>query len=349
MVLERLAADDDLAAAAKVTRCPSLGERVLWKRNVEARELEFVISACAGELVKGSPTTRILRINTDSRQSQPGDLFVALSGERFDGHNFVGEVVQKGAVAVLVERGGKLDPLADCAVIRVENARRALGQIAARYRKDFSLPVVAVAGSNGKTSTKELIAAVLRQKLATLWSEASFNNDIGVPATLVAPGEIASGGRVGSRHESSRRTRAAARDDPAGTRRYHQHWPGASGVFRRPRRRGAEEGTLAEVLPPDGKLFLNGDNEWTDRLAKRTRAQVCRVGLGEGNDWRARNVRLEKRGMVFRVDAPQAEFSGEYRINLLGRHQVVNSLFALALGAELGLSRAEVGARAGRM
>ena len=92
---------------------------------------------------------------------------------------------KKGAVAVVVERGRKLEPPPRCAVIQVANARQALGQLGAAYRRQFSLPVIAVGGSNGKTTTKELIASVLRQKLATLWSEASFNNDIGVPATLL--------------------------------------------------------------------------------------------------------------------------------------------------------------------
>jgi UDP-N-acetylmuramoyl-tripeptide--D-alanyl-D-alanine ligase len=103
-----------------------------------------------------------------------------------------------------------------------------------------------------------------------------------------------------------------------------------------------EEGWLAELLPADGKLFVNGDDEWTGRTAERTRAQVVRVGFGAGSDWRARAVRLDTRGMRFGVNAPKADFSGEYRIHLLGRHQVVNALFAIAIGAELGLDRAAV-------
>src|SRR5208337_859681 len=98
-----------------------------------------------------------------------------------------------------------------------------------------------------------------------------------------------------------------------------------------------EEGSLAELLPADGKLFLNGDNEWTGKIAARTKAQVVRVGLGEKNDWRAERVRMDKNGVTFRVRAAKEEFCGEYRINLLGRHQVTNALFAVAVGAEFGL------------
>jgi UDP-N-acetylmuramoyl-tripeptide--D-alanyl-D-alanine ligase len=103
-----------------------------------------------------------------------------------------------------------------------------------------------------------------------------------------------------------------------------------------------EEGWLAELLPADGKLFVNGDDEWTSRLAERTGARVVRVGFGVGNDWRARAVRLDTRGTRVRVEGPTAELSGHYRTQLLGRHQVINALFALAIGMELGLGRAAI-------
>jgi UDP-N-acetylmuramoyl-tripeptide--D-alanyl-D-alanine ligase len=103
-----------------------------------------------------------------------------------------------------------------------------------------------------------------------------------------------------------------------------------------------EEGTLAEQLPAGGVLFMNGDNEWTSQILHRTRARAVRVGLGEKNDWRASHIRMANQGVAFRVDGPGADFSGDYRINLLGRHQVMNALLAMAVGVELGLSRAEI-------
>ena len=265
-----------------------------------------------------------------------------MPGERFDGHDFVDEVAQKGAAAVLVERGRPVARLPECAVVQVGNARQAFGRIGAAYRKDFSVPVVAVAGSNGKTTTKELIAAVLRQKFSALWSESSFNNDIGVPATLLRleRAHQAAVFEVGTNHPGELAPLVQMIQPRFGVitnvgREHLEFFGDVAGV-------AAEEGTLAELLPADGKLFLNGDNEWTDQIAKRTRAGVVRVGLGANNHWRAENLRLEKRGATFRVDAPRSELSGDYRINLLGRHQVVNSMFALAVGAELGLSRTEL-------
>jgi UDP-N-acetylmuramoyl-tripeptide--D-alanyl-D-alanine ligase len=103
-----------------------------------------------------------------------------------------------------------------------------------------------------------------------------------------------------------------------------------------------EEGWLAELLPPGGKLFLNGDNAWASQLAQRTRASVVRVGIASGNEWRANTIRLDKHGATFRVESPAAVFSGDYRITLLGKHQVLNALFAVVVGAELGLGRTEI-------
>jgi len=87
---------------------------------------------------------------------------------------------------------------------------------------------------------------------------------------------------------------------------------------------------------------LNGDNEWSEKIAARTKAKVVRVGLGEKNDWRADKIRLDKNGVTFRVLAPKEEFCGEYRVNLLGRHQATNALLAVAVSEELGLGRAEI-------
>src|SRR6185369_13430255 len=114
-----------------------------------------------------------------------GDVFFAFAGDKFDGHQFLREVMGKDAAAVVVNRQRLPVPSGKAAVMAVEDTRHALARFAAEYRHDFKLPMIAVGGSNGKTTTKEIIASVLRQKFSTLWSEASFNNDIGVPLTLL--------------------------------------------------------------------------------------------------------------------------------------------------------------------
>jgi UDP-N-acetylmuramoyl-tripeptide--D-alanyl-D-alanine ligase len=274
----------------------------------------------------------------------PGDLFFALAGEKFDGHDFLADVAKKGAAAVVVSRSKAdrallLPPTVG--VIVVDEPRVALGRLAVSCRAEFQIPIVAVGGSNGKTTTKELIASVLRQKFNTLSSEASFNNDIGVPLTLL---------NLQSTHEAA--VLEAGTNHPGELAPLLRMIQPRHGVLTNIGREhleffgdvatvAQEEGTIAELLPGTGVLFLNGDDEWTPRIAQRTRAGVVMVGFGAQNHWRAQNVRVGQNGVSFEVAAPRSECSGEYRIRLVGRHQVPNALLALAVGTELGVSPAE--------
>jgi UDP-N-acetylmuramoyl-tripeptide--D-alanyl-D-alanine ligase len=346
---------------------------------VEARSLKFVAEACDAELrrpsavalrrVDGAGEILAKNVCTDSRKAQPGGLFFAIKGEHFDGHDFLSEVAAKGVAAVVVEKSKVQSPKSKTVpgvpMLVVDDVRIALGKFAAAYRKDFSLPVICVGGSNGKTTVKELIASVLKQKLVTLWSEASFNNDIGVPLTLLRleKSHQAAVLEAGTNHPGELSPLVKMIQPKFGVitnigREHLEFFGDVAGVAQ-------EEGWLAELLPADGKLFLNGDNEWAGKIAERTNVQVVRVGLGEKNDWRAEKIRLDKNGVAFQVVAqasrlcvsekagspnkltgetpvPLQDFRGEYRINLLGRHQVTNALFAVAVGGELGLGRAEI-------
>jgi UDP-N-acetylmuramoyl-tripeptide--D-alanyl-D-alanine ligase len=312
------------------------------KAWMEARALKFIATACTGEQLSGSPETCVHGVCTDSRRLQAGDLFFALPGGRFDGHAFLREAAEKGAGAVVAERKRVPASWVGCAMIAVEGTRKALGRLATKYREEFALPLVAVGGSNGKTTTKELVASVLRQKVATLWSEASFNNDIGVPLTLLRleKSHQAAVLEAGTNHPGELAPLLKMMRPHYGVltcigREHLEFFGDVAGVAR-------EEGWLAELLPADGKLFVNGDDEWTSQTVERTRAAAVRVGFAASNDWRARGLRLDKQGVRFQVEGPKADFAGEYRIHLLGRHQVVNALFAIAIGMELGLNRAEV-------
>src|SRR5262245_9821572 len=150
--------------------------------TVEPRPVSYISEACHGELFSGRGDVVATGISTDSRKIARGDVFFAIRGEKFDGHDYLQHVTNAGASALVVERG-KAPPAGASVVIGVKNTRIALGEFAKRYRRDFNLKVIAVCGSNGKTTTKELLASILKRKLSVQWSEASFNNDIGVPIT----------------------------------------------------------------------------------------------------------------------------------------------------------------------
>ena len=308
--------------------------------------MKFVAEACGAELRRGAAESLVENVCTDSRKAQPGDLFFAIKGEHFDGHDFLNEVAAKKVAAVVIEKSKVQSPKSKAApgmaLLAVDDVRLALGKLAAIYRKDFALPVVCVGGSNGKTTVKELIASVLRQKLATLWSEASFNNDIGVPLTLVRleKSHQAAVLEAGTNHPGELAPLVKMIQPKFGVitnigREHLEFFGDVAGV-------ALEEGRLVELLPVDGKLYLNGDNGWAGKIAVRTKAQVVRVGVGEKNHWHADKIRLDKNGVTFQVEAPKKEFCGEYRINLLGRHQVTNALLAIAVSEELGLGRAEI-------
>ena len=309
---------------------------------MEPLTLNYVANSCGGEILRGDPAGRVSRVCTDSRQVKPDDLFVALRGDRFDGHDFLNDAAKKGMAAALVERNRTAAAAPDCGLIGVEHTRTALGRLGGRYRQDFRAVVVAVGGSNGKTTTKDLLASVLRQRFQTLSSEASFNNDLGVPLTLLnleRSHEVAVV-EVGTNHPGELAPLVRLAQPRIGVitclgREHLEFFGDLRGV-------ADEEGCLAELLPADGTLFIHGDSPGAEDVIRRTRARVVRVGRSEENDWRVGATQLSETGMVFDLAAPKPGFSGGYRINLVGRHQVMNALLAVAVGAELGMTRPEV-------
>ncbi len=305
---------------------------------MEPRSLKFAAESCPDAVLAGDDAAVFRQIVTDSRQVGRGDLFLAIRGERFDGHDFVRDTLDRGAAGVVIERRWRQENPDVAPAVIVDDTTDALNRIAASYRRQFELPIVVVAGSNGKTTTKELIASVLRMERRTLWSRASFNNHIGVPLTLL---DLDSTRQVavleaGSNHPGELRGLLETIAPRYGVltnigREHLEHFGDLEGV-------AEEEGTLAELLPRDGRLFVNGDTPLIEKIVARAKAETVRVGLEEGNDWRAGDIRVDAEGCSFVVESPAGPHSGEYRVNLLGRHHVLNALLAIALGAELGVS-----------
>lgn len=309
---------------------------------VEPRSLTFITEACGGRLLQGPGDMLVQRVITDSRIATSGDLFVALQGERFDGHDFVSGVADRGATAVLVENSKSPAYLAGTAVITVDNTRTALGRLAAGYRQDFKLPRIAVGGSNGKTTTKELVAAVLGQRFTTLRSEASFNNDVGVPVTLLQleHRHQAAVFEVGTNHPGELAPLLNLIAPKFGIitsigREHLEYFGDLAGV-------ADEEGAVAAALPPDGKLFVNGDSPMLDRMTRRAACAVVTAGLTDGLGWQATQVRISAEGTRFKVIRDGQELAGEFEVKTPGRHHAVNALLAMAVGTEMGMTENEL-------
>jgi UDP-N-acetylmuramoyl-tripeptide--D-alanyl-D-alanine ligase len=306
---------------------------------MEAWTLQSVAKASGATLARGDGTLVVERICTDSRQVRAGDLFVALSGERYDGHDYVADAVQRGALGVVVAAGREPASEIAVAVVRATNPREALGRLAAWHRARLGLTVVAVGGSNGKTSTKDFLGTILRQRYRTAVSPASYNNAIGVPLTLLglrAEHEMAVV-EVGTNHPGELaplvRMTAPTHGVVSSLGREHLEFFGdLDGVL-------AEECALGEQLSAEACLFVPGDDPGVERLASRTQARVIRVGSGSANDWRIVNPTVEEAGLKFVLETLRPGVAGEYRVNLLGRHQVRNVVLAMAVASELGVQR----------
>ena len=306
------------------------------------QSLGVLSSWCGGSLIRGQESIIAQRVVTDTRLLGAGDLFVALRGDRFDGHAFLVRAAEAGAAAVLVaaDFAGHLPE--GTGVITVADTRKALGMVAARYRAQLAIPVVGVGGSCGKTSTKDILAAVVEQRWPTRRSPESFNNEIGVPITLlgVEPWHRVAVVELGSNHPGelaplARMARPTHAIIASLGPEHLEHFGDMAGVVE-------EEGWLAELLSSSGTLFLYADDEGAASVAGRCTARVTRVGWGSGNDWQALDASVSAGGTTFRVAAPDPAWSGEYRVALSGRHQVCNAILAIAAAAELGMKRSEV-------
>lgn len=296
----------------------------------------------------GAASRAFSRVLTDSRTVQPGDLFVALRGERFDAHDFLADVVARGAAAVLVER----EPDAGLGIpaIVVPDTRLALGQLAAGWRRRFSLPAVAVTGSNGKTTVKEMIAAIFAAAVgegARLATGGNLNNDIGLPLTVL---RLTDAHRLavlelGMNHPGETVYLAGIAQPTVAVvtnaQREHQEFMVSVEAV------AHEHAAAIAALPADGVAVFPLDAEgggahagiWRQAAGQR---RVLSFGLEAGADVSA-GVHLEDGVQVMQVRAPGATF--EVRLSVLGTHNVRNALAAVAcaLGAGVGVEAIRAG------
>ncbi|AOR34848.1 UDP-N-acetylmuramoyl-tripeptide--D-alanyl-D-alanine ligase [Streptomyces fodineus] len=271
----------------------------------------------------------------DSREVVPGSLFAAFVGERVDGHDFAARVVEAGAVAVLASR-----PVGVPAIV-VEDVQTALGALARHVVRRLGATLVALTGSAGKTSTKDLIAQVLRRKAPTVFTPQSLNNEIGLPLTALTATEetqflVLEMGARGIGH-----IRYLTELTPPRIGLVLNVGTAHIGEFGGREQIAQAKGELVEALPEDGAAILNADDPLVRAMASRTKAKVVLFGESAEADVRAENVRLTDSGQPsFRLLTPSG--ASDVTMRLYGEHHVSNALAAAAVAHELGMSAEEI-------
>jgi len=293
-----------------------------------------------GKLV-GDGNVAVRRVHSDTRTLQPGDLFVALKGERFDANDFLAEAKAKGAVAALAHRG-KLP--AGLPGIEVDDSKLALGALASGWRDQFGLPLVAVTGSNGKTTVTQMIAAILRawQPEGMLATQGNLNNDIGLPLQLlrlraehrVAVLELGMNhpGEIGYLAAIARPTVALVNN----AQREHQEFMATVEAVAR------ENGSVFAALAPSGVAVFPAGEEFTPLWKQLAGARACvTFGSAEGElASGAADIVLagtEWQDGLWQVSVQTPAGPLAYRLHIAGRHNVRNSLAAVACALAAGV------------
>lgn len=278
-------------------------------------------------------------ICTDNRTVRPGDAFVAFVGEHVDGHNFVEAAFDCGASVAIVTKPVKTNK---GPVLRVDDSLTAIQKIALRERKLFDGPVVGITGSNGKTTTKQMVASVLsRYKThSCLYTQGNQNNELGVPLTILQrkPEHRSMVLEMGmrGRGQISALCRIAVPNIGVVTNIGHSHIE----LLGSQENIALAKGELLEALSSDGFAILNADDEWSAYIRQRTNASVLWYGLSDDADVRARDFRMTSEGMMFEVSW-MGEW-GRFKIPTYGQHNVRNALAAVAVGRVLGMNMSDI-------
>lgn len=298
--------------------------------------LREIANSCGGTLF-GNEKTVVTSIVTDSRQVKDGTMFAAIKGERVDGHKFISQCINAGAVCALVED----KPEVECNYILVDSTLVALKKIAEYYRSLFSIPFIGITGSVGKTSTKEMISAVLSQKFSVHKTQGNFNNELGVPLTLFGLEEsheiavIEMG--ISGFSEMTRLATMVKPDISVITNIGYCHLENLidlDGVLK-------AKTEMLEFLSEDGKMFFCGDDEKLYTVKEHNGIKTSFYGFDDRNEYKAEIIntdlfkgiecKLYLKGGVIECTVPSVE-----------SHMVANALCAAAIGESLGMTLEQI-------
>ncbi|MGY8691051.1 MAG: UDP-N-acetylmuramoyl-tripeptide--D-alanyl-D-alanine ligase, partial [Verrucomicrobiales bacterium] len=304
---------------------------------VKALTVQQITELSGGRLLKGDTSENVTSVCTDTRNIPQGALFVALIGKRFDAHDFLQKAIDAGAGALLVSRVP--EGIKGCSVILVDDTLTGLQQLAKGYRKLLPTKAVVITGSNGKTSTKDMIRGVLESKFQVTATLGNLNNHIGLPLTVLStnpeddfgiweigmnhPGEIAPLAEIAAADIAVITNIGTAHIGNMGSREAIAH----------------EKGMLAESLTQDGLLVMNANDPFTSSISARTSARVMPAGIDAG-EVQASDLEMLDNGTAFdlSIDGETARVA----LPIPGKHMVSNALLAAAVGQEAGLTVQEI-------
>jgi len=277
-------------------------------------------------------TSYFTGVSTDSRTIEAGNCFFAVRGENFDGHDYLSDVFTRGAVCAVVSRDLRNEELADKYMLRVDDTIKALGDLAAGYRRQSGFKVVAITGSAGKTTTRQIVYHVLSRHFRVHQSPKSFNNNIGLPLTLLAadPEDRIIIAEIGSNHprEISPLTKIAAPDIAVVTNVYPAHLEGFGNLETIVK----EKLSISEGLIPGGVLIINGDIRELLEACRVQNNRFLTFGKSDFCDYRACDIRSEGLASRFTIEGT------EINLPLAGPGNVENTLAAWAVCSQTGLS-----------
>lgn len=307
---------------------------------MEPISIKEILTATEGVLLKGKPETIICGVSTDSRKCMSDELFIPLKGERFDAHDFIPQALENGAKAVLVQRwDGEFSH--GVQVIQVKDTLKALQGLAGYYRRKFHISVVAVTGSTGKTTAKDMIHKVLSLRYNVLKTEGNLNNEIGLPLTLLrlnkhhkiavvemgmsSLGEIRCLAKIAAPNIGVITNIGVSHIEKLGSR---------ENILK-------AKMELFENFPVDGIAVLNGDDDLLWGLKERLSLKTEYFGTGKDIDFKAANVKtVGQQGISYQVINKDKVYA--FELSVLGRHNVYNSLAAIAVGRLFGLDFQEM-------
>ena len=299
-----------------------------------------VSEATNGRLIQGNPEEIFSGISLDSRTIQPGYLFIPLVGNRFDGHNFISKALEKGAPGFLthtreVDAARSDKKKYKTAIIRVENTLTALGDLAHVWRRKHAIPLVAITGSNGKTTTKEMLGEILNLKFQVLKTEGNFNNLIGLPLTLLKlkkEDEVAVVEMGMNRRNEIKRLAEISRPDIGVITNVALAHVENFGTLEKV---AAAKGELFEFMGKEGLIIINADDPHVLKLASKSRSQKVTFGINNPSDIMAKNISSEgfRKRTVFVLSIRGKEIKVE--LEIAGWHNIYNALAASAVAASL--------------